>query len=326
MKKLKWIVLLITGLFLSTNLFAQTNSDAVAVFNTFEKLKKDRDFLDETLDYDPDGGFELKSNLADVLILDWDGDGKNEGILVYRYETSYNRKYYLSVFENKKGKWKFQDHIYVGQDFKLVATEKNITSKGYTISGKAQLFNGQQMLVVLYNYQDGEISNIYTTLHKKPKNDDGEFIQVFDVITEDLKFAPFISDLKDIEKTFGKAESVKSLKKCKSIFKTNTSQELYYHNFQLEKDEEDFTYITRIHMSLPGISIQTDKGTITKETTLKELENLFHNKKSYEIYKDDVIGHNYFKVKDSFLEGYFEWIYEFDENGKLISVYINTDC
>lgn len=311
-----------------TNTTTDAQADSTAILQAFEQLKTDQAFLKE-LALEKEQQFSWNDDMYRVFRGDLDGDGTSDALLGFIAEGrggGNNSDIHYAVFLKENDQWVYQSQfdanagspdLFYG--FKEI---KNGMITGAIMDNKER----QPDIPVEFIYKNKSFINTYTALHKTD-NEERAFLKIENIITSTGKIIPTTGTLQSYEQALGKGRITVPEEQpvCGTYFEEGVYSEWYYeHNLWIELSDNNRAAWRSVFIRGTDYTINTDKGTITANTTLEELKNIFHKEDSWQI-DDEEGGGKTFRIPDG-PESDTQLHISFGKDGKLEGVLLWIPC
>lgn len=303
----------------------KTESDSTAVMQLFEQLKTDKKFLKD-LGLEHEKHFSWNDNLKKVI--PGDGDGISDALLGFVIEGrggGNNSDVHYAVFLKKEGQWIYKSQLDAQagspEHFYGFTEIKNGVIKGAIIDNHDDAYE----VPVEFIFKNDEFLNTFTALHKTEIGE-REYISVSEILTPENVSVPLVATLKDYQQLLGKGKITDPdmTVECGTYFDEGEYRELQYPNLIFELSESKKAAFKTLMFKNSGFKLQTNKGTITGKTTLKELQNILQQNDSWWI-NDEENGGKSISIPDS-EDADNGWIIRFDKTGKIDSITLFIPC
>ena len=262
-------------------------NDSVGILNTFHRLKMNNEFLNE-VGLEKGINFTWNDDSVKIIRGDLDNDSIEDALFFFSidgHNGGNNWDSYYIVFLQKNRQWIYQNLTYAGGAGadRIIDLEK---IKNGVISGNlvANKDTSLASIPIEYVLKDGKMINSFTALHKEV-NAEREFLVFKEILTDSNLQIPFRATLKEYEQLLGKGTiaTPKTQPDCGTYFEKGIFSELTYPSAALMIELSDNKDGVWRSLVLKGsrFKVNTDKGFITEETTIPELQSVFHKKESW---------------------------------------------
>jgi len=304
-------------------------NDSTTVIWAFEKLKTNKIFLKD-LGLENEKEFSWNDDLIKIISGDLNNDGIADALMFFVIEGrghGNNADAHYAIFLNEDNKWNYQCQIDAGGDWAERLTQldeiKNGKIKGNMIGNKNKSLPD---VPVEFIYKNKSFINTYTALHKTD-NEEREFLKIENIITSTDKIIPTTGTLQSYEQVLGKGRITvpEEQPECGTYFEEGVYSDWYYeHNLRIELSDNKRAAWRSVFIRGTDYTINTDKGTITANTTLEELKNIFYKEDSWQI-DDEEDGGKTFRIPDG-PESDTQLHISFSKDGKLEGVLLWIPC
>jgi|GEM_PF-894563 len=307
---------------------AHPPTDSIAILAAFEQQKTNPSFLKE-LALENDTQFSWNDDMLRIIRGDLNGDGTSDALLCFSIEGrggGNNADVHYAVFLKTDHQWVYQSQFDANAGSPDLFYGFDTIANG--IIRGAILDNNEVLpaIPVTFIFKDKALINTYTALHKMD-NEQREFLKIENIITATGKLVPLTATLEAYELILGKGRisTPEERPECGTYFEEGTYSEWYdEHNLLLELADNKQAAWRSVFIRGTDYKVNTDKGTITANTTLEELENIFYNDDSWEIGDGDD-GGKIFSIPDG-PESDNQLRINFSKDGKLEGVYLFIPC
>lgn len=311
------------------NLHIQTApaTDSIVLMQAFEQLKTDKKFLKD-LALENEKIFSWNDNMVKIISGDLNGNGIPDALLGFTVEGragGNNHDLHYAVFLKENNGWAYQGQfdgnagspeLFYG--FKAI---ENGVIKGAISDNKNEAYE----VPVEFIFKNKTLINIFTELHRT-ETGEREYISVSEILSPENVSVPLMTTLKECQKLLGKGTITEPQETidCGTYFDEGEYRELQYPNLIFEVNNLKKAAFQTLKIKNSNFKLQTDKGTITEKTTLKELQNMLHKNDSWWI-NDEEDGGKTLAVPDG-EESDNQLRFHFDKNGNIVSVRLFIPC
>lgn len=301
-------------------------NDSIEIIQAFENLKKDKLFLKD-LGLETEKQFTWK-NLHKIFRGDLDEDGVADALLAFSIEGrngGNNFDVHYVAFLHKENQWKYAGQldasIFAEDRFYDLQKIENGVLKGNWQGIKDESVTPYEAEFIL---KDGQFLNIFTALHKT-ENREREYLYVTEIINSKYISLQTTATTNEYEKRLGKGKIVKPTEnpECGTYYEEGVYRLLEYPGLQFELNNRNDAALISLKFK-NGYKVQTDKGTIDKNTKLETLKNIFYQQDSWTVF-DGENGEKIFAVPDG-EESDNQWHFSFDKNGKVTELRLFISC
>ncbi len=303
-------------------------TDSVAIIQEFEKLKAEKRFLKE-LGLENEKHYSWNDDFKKIIPGDLDGDGIADALLALVIEGrggGNNSDIHYAAFLKKENNWIYQNQFDANAGSPDLFYGFTAIKNGIIRGAIMDNYDDAYEVPVEFIFKNKEFINTYTALHKTD-NEEREYLKIENIITPTGKIMPPTGTLQTYEQALGKGKfsTPKQQPECGTYFEEGTYSEwLYEHNLRLELSDNKKAAWRSLFMRGTDYKVNTDKGTITANTTVEELKNIFFKEDSWKI-ADGENGGKVFLIPDA-PESDNQLQISFNSEGKLLSVYLFIPC
>ncbi len=268
-----------------------TENDSLAIRQAFEKLKTNPQFLKE-MGLAEEKGFHWNDNLDIKTIRgDLDGDGSVDALLPFTIEGrgggGNNADFNYVALLNKNNAWEnggtMNASVFVEANYFTAQKIEN----GIIYGNWQGNLNDEKPYQAAFVLKNKEFIPIEEELHSQ-QEEQGNKINLYSIYTKDYQSIPLKSSLKDYEKLLGKGKisTPEEQPDCGTYWDEGITRYLDYPNFHFELNDKNEAGWMAILLRGSGLTLYTDHGTLSENTTAKELRAIFKNPDSWDIEKD----------------------------------------
>lgn len=304
------------------------STDSIAVMQTFEKLKTDKKFLKD-LALENEKIYSWNDNMVKIIPGDLNSDEIADALVGFTVEgrgggNNYDMHYAILLNKNNQYQYQNQFNANAGSPdlFYWFKAIENGIIKG-TIRSNS---NDEYEIPVEFIFKNNELINTFTALHQTEISE-REYISVSEILAPENVSVPFTATLKEYQKLLGKGTITEPdmTVECGTYFDEGEYRELQYPNLIFELNDMKNAAFQTLILKNSGFKLQTDKGTISAGTTLKELQNILQKNDSWWI-NDEKDGSGKSISIPSGEDADGGWIIRFDKKGNIISVTLFIPC
>ncbi len=302
-------------------------NDSAAIMQTFEKLKTDKKFLKD-LGLENEKTYSWNDDMVKIIPGDLNDDGTADALVGFTVEgrgggNNYDMHYAILLQKNNQYQYQNQfdanagspDHFY---GFKKI---ENGIIKGAILHNTDESYE----IPVEFIFKNNELVNTFTALHQTEIGE-REYILVSEILTPENIPIPLTATLKAYQKLLGKGIITEPdlTGECGTYFDEGEYRELQYPNLIFELSNQKKAAFQTLTFKTSGFKLQTNKGTITEKTTLKELQNILKKNDSWWVNDEEDGGKSIsIPINEDTDDG---WIIRFDKSGKIESVRLFIPC
>lgn len=302
-------------------------TDSIAIMQAFEKLKADKKFLKD-LALENEKIFSWNDNMVKIISGDLDNDGTSDALVSFSVEgrgggNNYDMHY--AVFLNKNNQYQYQNQFDANAGspelFYWFKAIENGIIKGAIMSNS----NDKYGVPVEFIYKNRSLINTFTALHKT-ETAEREYISVSEILTPENISVPFTATLKEYQKLLGngKIAEHKGSIDCGTYFDEGEYNELQYPNLIFELSDKKKAAFQTLIFKNSNFKLQTDKGTVTGKTTLKELQNILYKSDSWWTFEEEDGGKTLAAPDGEESDNQLK--FHFDKAGNIVSVTLFIPC
>lgn len=311
-----------------TNTVADTHADSTAILQAFEQLKANQAFLKE-LALEKDQQFSWNEDRYRIIRGDMDGDGTSDALLGFIVEGrggGNNSDIHYAAFLKKNDQWVYQSQFDANAGFPDLFYGFKEIKNGMITGAIMDSKEVQPDIPVTFIYKNKSFINTYTALHKTD-NEERAFLKIENIITPTGKLIFTTGTLQTYEQALGKGRISTPVEQpeCGTYFEEGAYSEWYYeHNLRMELSDNKKAAWRSVFMRGTDYTINTDKGTITANTTSEELKSIFYKADNWQIDEEEGGGKT-FRIPDG-PESDNQLHISFGKDGKLEGVYLWIPC
>jgi len=303
------------------------STDSIAVMQTFEKLKTNKKFLKD-LALENEKIYSWNDNMIKIIPGDLDSDGTADALVGFTVEgrgggNNYDMHY--AILLKKNNQWQYQNQFDANAGSPDLFYWFNEIKNGI-IRGAIMDNNDDDYAVpVEFIYKNKSLVNTFTALHKTDIGE-REYISVSEILTPENVSVPLTATLKEYQQLLGKGKITDPdmTVECGTYFDEGEYRELQYPNLIFELNDMKNAAFQTLILKNSGFKLQTDKGTISAGTTLKELQNILQKNDSWWINDEENDEKSISIPSGEDADG--GWIIRFDKKGNIISVTLFIPC
>lgn len=270
---------------------APTENDSLVIRQAFEKLKNNAQFLEE-MGLTEEKGFRWNDNL-DVKTIrgDLDDDGSVDALFSFTIEGrdggGNNADFHYVALLNKNNTWEnggvLDASVFV--DANYFTTQK--IENGIIYGSWQSKLNDENSYKAAFVLKHKAFIPIDEELHTV-QEEQGNKIYLYSIYTKDYQSIPKEASLRNYEELLGKGKiyTPKEQPECGTYWDEGITRYLDYPNFHFELNDQNEAGWMATLLTGSGLVFYTDHGTISENTTAKELKTIFKNSDSWTLEKD----------------------------------------
>lgn len=304
------------------------NNDSISLMQTFQHLKTDKQFLKD-LALENEKVFSWNDNMVKPLFGDLDKDGVDDALIAFIVEgrggsNSYDMHY--AILLSKNNDWKYQgqfdNNAGAPELFYWFTEIKNGIIQGAIMNNEDEAYSVPAEFI----YKNKSLINTFTALHKTDF-EEREYISISEIMTPENVAVPLTATLSEYQKLLGKGKvSEPDLSvECGTYFGEGEYRELQYEHLIFEVNDMKKAAFRTLIFTDGNFKLQTNKGSITANTTLKELQNVLQANDSWQIEDEEDGSGKTLSIPDG-IESDNQLIFHFDAKGKIESVTLDIPC
>lgn len=303
-------------------------TDSSAIMLAFEKLKTNKKFLKD-MALENEKIFSWNDDMVKIIYGDLDSDGISDALLGFTVEGrsgGNNFDIHYAVFLNKDKQWLYQNQFDANAGSTDLFYRLKEIRNGIIIGEILSNNNDDYSVPTEFIFKNKSLINTFTALHKTEIGQ-REYIWVDEILTPENVSIPLTATLKEYQKLLGngKITDPDMTMECGIYFIEGEYRELQYPNLIFELSEQKQAAFQTIAFKNSGLKLQTGKGTISADTTLKELQNILHKNDSWWINDGEGDSGKSISIPTG-EEADDRWIIRFDNNGNIVSVTLFIPC
>lgn len=259
----------------------QKNTDSAAVEEAFELLIHDKNFNQE-LALEEEDQFNGENHPYRQIFGDIDGDGHSDVLLRFTIEgrgggNNWDAHYALFLYKNIS--WQYHSQIDAGSQkseriiqFTEINEGKII---GHLVSNDD---NTSTQIPVEFIFKNNQLINIYTRLHKDTFSI-YPYMYVNKVFTNEFLEIPIYGNLKQYQNLLekGTIKNPEEQPECGRIIEDGIYSELHYPQIIFELNNQKEAAMQTLILQGSNYRLNTNLGTLTENTSFKEISELFSN-------------------------------------------------
>jgi hypothetical protein len=302
-------------------------NDSIALIQVFEKLKTNPKFLKD-LALENENIFSWNDNMVKIIPGDLDNDGTADALVGFTVEGrggGNNFDVHYAAFLRKDGEWTYQSQfdaqagspdLFYG--FKEI---KNGMIKGSILHNT----DDEYEVPVEFIFKNNQLINTFTALHQTEISE-REYLSVSEILSPENVSIPLTATLSEYQKLLGKGTITEPdlTVECGTYFDEGEYRELQYQNLIFELSDQEKAAFRTLIFKNSSYKLQTDKGTITEKTTLKELQSVLYKTDSWWVYEEEDGGKT--SAAPDGEESDNQLKFHFDKNGNIVSVRLFIPC
>jgi hypothetical protein len=302
-------------------------NDSAAIMQTFEKLKTDKKFLKD-VGLENEKTYSWNDDMVKIISGDLDNDGTADALVGFTVEgrgggNNYDMHYAILLQKNNQYQYQNQFDANAGSPELFYGLKKieNGIIKGAIMGNNDDDYE----IPVEFIFKNNELVNTFTTLHKT-ETAEREYISVSEILTPENVSVPLTTTLKEYQQLLGKGTITEPdlTVECGTYFDEGEYRELRYPNLIFELNDQKKAAFQTLTFKNSGYKLQTDKGTITEKTTLKELQSVLYKTDSWWMYEEEDGGKTLAAPDGEESDNQLK--FHFDKNGNLMSVKLFIPC
>lgn len=315
---------------ISTGLAQNSNSistDSLTLMQAFEKIKTNKTFLKD-LSLEKEKQYQYSDMILKPFFGDLNNDGILDGLISFSIENrggGNNFDVHHAVFLKENNQWIYQCQLdaQIGAPNRIFGIKE--IKKGIVMGNIFDNSDDKIKIPSEYILKNKELVNTYTKLHKM-EADSIEYLHINEILSPNNIVIPTISNLKIYQDLLGLGRIVYSINRpeCGTYFDNGKFRELIFPNLRFEIENSKKAAWIQLEFNNEDYRFNTNKGTITRATTLKELKNIFNYFTSYQLLNGED-GEIIFRVKEGYSsDNSLDILY--GKDGKIIRITLFIPC
>lgn len=307
---------------------SSTNNDSISLMQTFQHLKTDKQFLKD-LALENEKVFSWNDNMVKPIFGDLDKDGVDDALIAFIVEgrggsNSYDMHY--AVLLSKNNNWKYQgqfdNNAGAPELFYWFTEIKNGIIQGAIMNNEDEAYSVPAEFI----YKNKSFVNTFTALHKTDF-EGREYISVSEILTPENVAVPLTATLSEYQKLLGKGKVTEPdlSVECGTYFGEGEYREWRYEHLIFEVSDMKRAAFRTLIFTDSNFKLQTNKGSITANTTLKDIQNVLQANEDWKIIDEEDGSGKTIWVPDG-LESDNQLRFHFDTKGKIKSVTLFIPC
>lgn len=307
---------------------SQPDSADARVF--FDSLMNDRTFKRNELFADEQAYME-RSDLP-IILGDMNQDGLADALIPFavvgRGGGNNWTSHYVVLLGTAAGKFRYAFTYNAGGD---MAPEtivfKEITPEYIVGYLRSNLYSDREPTPVRFVFRDGDFIPVAIAPHQVAPAEP-EYLELFNLLTPEDVQVPLTGTWEDYKRLLGTRplETPEDQQECGTYFDEGTLHYVHYPAVTLEVNDSDKAAVLDIDLRINGWRLQTDKGTISHETTFKELRQAFYQPDKFWIERDPDDDRYWELILLTGEDSDSYWRLRFDKKDQLIQVVLWIQC